>query len=99
MNQLMDYTRRVLPVPGEVWKHFKGHYYIIIAIAEDTSTGTMKVVYQPTPEYNDKSVWVRSLDEFMSDIDLKKYPIETYPEYHTQNYRFERVPNYEKLHI
>lgn len=37
---------REMPKAGEVWRHFKGNCYLIIAAAHHTETGEMYVVYK-----------------------------------------------------
>ena len=37
---------REMPKAGEVWRHFKGNFYLIIAAARHTETGEMYVVYK-----------------------------------------------------
>lgn len=94
---MLDFNRRVLPVSGETWRHFKGKYYEILHLATNVNTNGMVVVYRKAPQYNDRTVWVRNLEEFMSEVDRAKYPLDKYPEY-VQQYRFERVPNNENVY-
>lgn len=57
---------------GHKYRHFKGHIYEVIAIARNCDDLSYQVVYQ---NINDKnSIWVRSLDEFISKVDKSKYP-------------------------
>ena len=37
---------REMPKAGEVWRHFKGNCYLVIAAARHTETGEMYVVYK-----------------------------------------------------
>lgn len=74
---------RDIPKPYEVYKHFKGNKYQIIAIATDSEDGTKKVVYQAL--YEPFGIYVRDLEMFMSKVDREKYPNAG------QEYRFERV--------
>lgn len=69
--------------PGDFVKHFKGHYYQIIGIGEDTETGKKLMIYKTIGP--DKKIWVRPLDMFMSEVDHEKYPEVK------QKYRFELV--------
>jgi len=76
----------------EVWaryKHFKGHIYVIVAIAydadnynEDNPLESRMVVYQ---NVESKQEWVRQYDDFVSEVDHEKYPEIK------QKYRFEKV--------
>ena len=66
---------------GDVVRHFKGNLYKIIAFGQHSETGEKEVVYQAL--YPPFDTWVRSFDNFMSEIDHEKYPDEK------QKYRFE----------
>lgn len=70
------------PKPFEIFKHFKGKTYQIIALAKDAGDGRDMVVYQAL--YGDYTIYVRDLAEFMSPVDKAKYPDVS------QEYRFER---------
>lgn len=67
---------------GDIYKHFKGTYHKVIAIAKDATSLNEVVVYthEDTGE-----VWVRDKAEFLSLVDKKKYPNVL------QEYRFELV--------
>lgn len=60
------------PESLQIYRHFKGSYYQIIAIAEDTETGNRIVVYQAL--YGDCKCYARDLEMFMSEVDRNKYP-------------------------
>ncbi len=68
----------------DVVKHFKGGYYQIITMYALDSEDTSKryVVYQ---SLENKQIWVRNYDMFMSKVDKEKYPNVK------QEYRFEVV--------
>lgn len=66
---------------GRVYRHFKGDYYLVEAIANDSETGKPFVVYRKL--YGDGSLWLRPLEMFQSRVDREKYPAAT------QEYRFE----------
>ncbi len=65
---------------GELYRHFKGNIYEVVAIAKDTEDLSLKVVYKHNNEY-----WVRPYDMFISEVDHKKYPEVK------QKYRFEKI--------
>lgn len=74
---------RTRPEPREFYRHFKGNLYQIQMIAKDSENGRELVVYQAM--YPPFTCYVRSLLDFMSEVDLEKYPAAS------QKMRFERV--------
>lgn len=74
---------RHTPKPFEVYRHFKGNMYQILAIAADSETGKPCVVYQAM--YGEFKIYVRDLEMFLSETDKEKYPQAG------QQYRFEKV--------
>lgn len=75
-------TERELKIHG-IYRHFKGNYYLVEDVAQDSETCQPVVVYRKL--YGDGGLWVRPLDMFLSAVDRKKYPEAQ------QEYRFELV--------
>jgi len=61
-----------LPKVSDIYRHFKGNLYQIVAIAEHTETGEQMVVYQAL--YGDFRIYTRPLHMFMEPVDRAKYP-------------------------
>ena len=71
------------PVAGDFYRHFKGKLYQVITVAKDADRLEEMVVYQAL--YGTFQTYVRSLQEFVEELDKNQYPDAT------QKYRFEKV--------
>lgn len=78
------------PKKGDVYKHFKGNLYEIVAVAKHTETMEEMVIYR---EVDGDAIYARPLDMFISKVDKEKYPEVL------QVYRFEMQEEQEKLSI
>ena len=68
-------------IPGRIYRHFKGDYYLVENIALFSEDKSEMVIYWTL--YDDGNLYVRPYDMFASEVDREKYPDVK------QQYRFE----------
>lgn len=55
------------PQPGEIYQHYKGGLYSVVARAIKEDTLEPLVIYQSNAK---RSVWARTLDNFTSSVEV-----------------------------
>lgn len=78
---------REIPRTNDVYRHFKGNYYIILAVGHHSETKERMVVYYDMSGMSSSidDPCIRPLDMFMSEVEHDKYPDVK------QKYRFEKA--------
>ena len=58
---------------GKVYKHFKGHQYLVLCIAMHTETNETMVIYQDL--HDQDKIYARPYDMFISKVDKENIHI------------------------
>ena len=66
---------------NRIYKHFKGNYYLVVDIGKDSESLKDCVIYRKL--YEDGALWIRTLDDFLEEVNHEKYPNVS------QKYKFE----------
>ncbi len=61
-----------IPSPGQIYRHFTGDLYRVIALAQHSETEESLVVYQAL--FGDYKIFAKPLFLFLEKLDKKKYP-------------------------
>ena len=85
--QCLDFPERKV-VKNGIYRHFKGKYYLVEDVANNSETGEEMVVYRHL--YGDGGLCVRPKAMFLSEVDRVKYPDVK------QVYRFELVKEFQE---
>lgn len=76
---------------GEVYRHFKGKFYYVMAVAQDSETLEKVIVYQHLD--HTKGVWTRKESSFLEEIPAREDNVTG------QKHRYERIDNLEEYNL
>ena len=62
------------PEKGDIYIHFKGNHYEVIGIAIDATNDKLYREYVVYKRLFKSQLYIRDIDEFMSEVDKTKYP-------------------------
>ena len=80
--------------PGEIYKHYKGNYYLIKSLAKNSETKEDMVVY----ESNRHKVWVRPLKEFFEIVENRNgEQVSRFSLFQTNFWRYEDDNEYDRI--
>ena len=57
---------------NRIYKNFKGNYYLVVDLSTPSETKEQYVIYRKL--YEDGALWIRPLNDFLSEVDHEKYP-------------------------
>lgn len=55
---------------GQIWRHYKGKNYRIVAVSRDTEDLLWYVVYEALYDNEKNQIWHRRLDIFLESIEI-----------------------------
>lgn len=59
---------------GQRYRHYKGKIYTILALARNSATLDIEVVYQGEysgSEFGDNPIWTRPIEEFIQSVEVE----------------------------
>ncbi len=65
---------QLLPEVGDLYRHYKGNLYKIIAVGRHSETHEVHVVYQAlydSKEFGNQAIWIRPLELFVNTVILE----------------------------
>ncbi|HLC06835.1 MAG TPA: DUF1653 domain-containing protein [Candidatus Babeliales bacterium] len=65
MQTLIDHIK-----PDQLWRHYKGNDYRIIAVSCHSEDLTWYVVYEALYDNNVSKIWHRPLDMFLENVEI-----------------------------